>query len=60
MKTSNFPGKKNKRRINALARLIGRPDINLTKINILTDRIMPEGVARAIRTKKQRSGKRGN
>ena len=57
MKTSNFPGRKNKRRINALERLIGRPNSELTEIDILADRIMPEGVARAIRTKKRRTAK---
>ena len=57
MKTSNFPGKKNKRRINALARLNKQQIINLDHLNALTERIMPEGVARAIRTKKRRAAK---
>lgn len=57
MKTSNFPSKKNKRRVTALARLNGQAIANLDEINTLTERIMPEGVARATRTKKRRTAK---
>lgn len=53
MKPMNFPGRVNCRRQNALKRLL--PDHLEAKI--LLERIMPDAVARNIRTKKDRTAR---
>jgi len=62
MKPKNFPGRKNDRRKGALARL--GSDISLTgegekerEQRALMSRIIPDGIARSIRTKKDRSAR---
>ncbi len=54
MKQSNFPGRKNLRRIKARSRLL-KSGKHGDEVLTLTERIMPEETARAIRTKKVRA-----
>lgn len=55
MKPKNFPGRKNARRRRALAQAMvyGRKD----EVEVLKARILPESIARGIRTKKDRSSR---
>lgn len=56
MKPRNFPGRKNQRRKDAIARHKG--PANMAERNDYTNtqlRIVPDAVARAVRTKKDRS-----
>lgn len=63
MKPKNFPGRKNDRRKAALSRM--RPPVGtqshaaiaLHPYTILSSRIMPDEMARAIRTKKDRTSR---
>ena len=59
MKPKNFPGRKNKRRKDALARMsIGTPEISygcLSTFERTNSKIMDDTEARNIRTKKRRS-----
>jgi len=58
MKTKNFSGHKNKRRVSALARLPNKDtSSNKEERKTLLERIVPQGSADAIRTKKIRPGK---
>lgn len=69
MKPKNFPSRKNARRIRALAQLqaakntkadrLGRtPEFSrAAEMNALQGLIMPDSVASAVRTKKDRSGR---
>lgn len=63
MKPRNFPGRKNDRRIAALLHMKAPPaGLSLAQIvehphDILRRRILPDAVARAIRTKKDRSAR---
>lgn len=63
MKPCNFPGRKNDRRKSALARMTPpRSDMPLhlyveTEYALLRQSIMSDAVARAIRTKKDRSAR---
>jgi hypothetical protein len=59
MKPMNFPGRKNARRERALQRLMrralnGRP---LKEAATLSSRIVPDEIARGVRTKKDRSAR---
>jgi hypothetical protein len=54
MKPRNFPGRKNDRRKGAFKRL--RSD-QIAEMKILLDRIVPDSVARGIRTKKDRTSR---
>jgi len=54
MKPMNFPGRKNDRRKRALKRLAAD---KLEEMKILMHRIVPDSVARSIRTKKDRSAR---
>jgi hypothetical protein len=62
MKPANFPGRKNARRIAALKRLpagsnlIGT-DKRAVEYRALMSRIVPDSIARDIRTKKDRSAR---
>lgn len=55
MKPKNFPGRKNDRRKRALAQAVrfGRAD----EVEVLKSRIIPDAMARGIRTKKDRSAR---
>ena len=67
MRVKNFPGRKNDRRKSALARLGARnggtPPTQLDRDGLddedatLRNRIMPDSLARGIRTKKNRSAR---
>lgn len=59
MKPKNFPGRKNDRRKVALRSLRNRKDQDAANLEALTlhSRIMPDTVARGVRTKKDRSHK---
>lgn len=59
MKTKNFPGRKNSRRIVALENLLRwlppmRTPAQEEEIKTLQARILPDHTARALRTKKKR------
>jgi hypothetical protein len=61
MKPMNFPGRKNERRKRALARMsppgsgLSLYERSMHLYEITRQRILPDGIARAIRTKKDRS-----
>jgi hypothetical protein len=61
MKPRNFPGRKNDRRKAALARLNPLTAFNPEKAkqeqSVLKSRIIPDSMARGIRTKKDRSAR---
>lgn len=58
MKIKNFPGRKNKRRISALARLQSKDiSLNEKEKEVLIKKIIPQSSAEAIRTKKTRASK---
>lgn len=64
MKPSNFPGRKNARRQRALARMKRPTTLSLAQqvehpFFITQARIVPDEVARATRTKKDRSARGG-
>jgi hypothetical protein len=60
MKPMNFPGRKNQRRIDALARMkppssgAGHYERSIHPYSLLKAKIIPESIARGIRTKKDR------
>lgn len=60
MKPRNFPGRKNDRRIRAMARLsppskgLSHYEQAIHPYSILLARILPDSVARSVRTKKDR------
>lgn len=60
MKPKNFPGRKNNRRISALARLkakVSLKDADKVHMDVLTKRILDKNEARRVRTKKDRRDK---
>lgn len=61
MKPANFPGRKNARRQTALAKMTDPRLKHADKVGhhyyVLQARIVPDGIARMIRTKKDRSAR---